>query len=264
MPEPVVLLNLDRRGVATITINRPKVNNAYNGEVIQSMIDAVEKFGQDKNVRVIVIRGNGPHFQAGADLKWLKEIGRLSPEENVAVSLRTAKAIRGLTETLKPTIALIHGGCFGGGTGIAAACDIVIASEDSLFSITEARWGVIATIIIPQLNTSMGTRNTRRYALTCERFNAYIAKELGLVHEICPSGSLDMAVAPIIENLRLAAPGAAAETKKAILKDAGLLLENDYFEELVASHAAKRQTDEALEGLTSFAEQRRPSWYPEI
>ncbi|MBH66795.1 MAG: enoyl-CoA hydratase [Rhodospirillaceae bacterium] len=262
MTEPVVLLDIDSRGVATITLNRPEVNNAYNGEVIAAMVDAVTKCAKDNSVRVVVIRGNGKHFQAGADLNWLKEIGNLSPQENVDVSRATATAIRGLTEIMKPTIALVQGGCFGGGTGIIAACDIVIASDNALFSITETRWGVIASIIIPQLNASIGARNTRRYALTCERFDASTALQIGLIHQKCQNGELDEAASPIIENLLLAAPQATAETKYATLKDAGLLIADEYFEELVMSHAAKRQTDEAKEGLTSFAEKRNPVWYP--
>lgn len=262
MTDPVVLLDIDSRGVATVTINRPEVNNAYNSEMIQAMIDGVAHCAENDAVRIIVIKGNGRHFQAGADLKWLKEIGTLSPEENLAVSLNTATAIRGLTEIMKPTVALIHGGCFGGGTGIAAACDIVIASEDALFSITETRWGVMASVIIPQLNAAIGPRNTRRYALTCERFDAAKALELGLVHEVCPTGGLEEAAAPVIENLLMAAPIATEQTKRATLKDAGLLVSDAYFTELVEMHAAKRQTEEAAEGLASFAEKRAPSWYP--
>ena len=163
---------------------------------------------------------------------------------------------------MKPTIALIHGGCFGGGAGIAAACDIVIASDDAIFSITEARWGVIASIIVPQLNAAIGPRNTRRYALTCERFGAADAKAIGLVHQVCPVGDLDRAAAPIIEALLMAAPDALTQTKRAVLEDAGLLVSEAYFDMLVESHAAKRQTDEAMEGLASFAEKRRPVWYP--
>ena len=138
----------------------------------------------------------------------------------------------------------------------------MVASDDALFSITETRWGVIASIIVPQLNAAIGPRNTRRYALTCERFGAQTALEIGLVHQVCSAGELDITAAPIIEDLLLAAPVATAETKKATLKDAGLLVTDDYFEELVSSHAAKRQTDEAMEGLASFAEKRNPSWYP--
>ena len=258
----VVLLDVDRRGVATVTINRPERNNAYNGDVIGGLIEAVGKCAKDPAVRVIVLRGAGRHFQAGADLKWLAEIGTLSPAENIGVSRRTASAIRGLTEVAKPTIALIHGGCFGGGVGIAAACDIVLASEDAIFAITEARWGVMAGIIVPHLNAAMGPRAVRRYALTCERFGPETARSLGLVHDVCPEGGLDEAAAPVIDALLMSAPEATAATKRRTLEEAGLLLDEEHFDALIAEHASFRQGDEAAEGLASFAEKRAPSWYP--
>ncbi|WPZ34596.1 enoyl-CoA hydratase-related protein [Thalassobaculum sp. OXR-137] len=258
----VVLCSVDKRGVATVTLNRPERNNAYNSAVIDALIAGVESLAADPAVRVVVIRGNGKHFQAGADLSWLKEMGQLSPLENIEVSRRTASAIQGLTAFPKPTIALIHGGCFGGGTGIAAAADIVIASEDAIFAITEARWGVMAGIIVPHLNAAMGVRNVRRYALTCERFGAQAAKEMGLVHQVCPEGGLDEAVAPVIDNLLMAAPEALAQTKHRALVEAGLDLSGEHFTALVEEHALKRQSDEAKEGLASFLEKRPPSWYP--
>ncbi len=258
----VVLSSVDARGVATVTLNRPERNNAYNGAVIEALIDGIEALAADDAVRVVVLRGNGRHFQAGADLSWLKEIGQLSPLENIEVSRRTASAIQGLTELAKPTVALIHGGCFGGGTGIAAAADIVIASEDAVFSITEARWGVMAGIIVPHLNAAMGVRNVRRYALTCERFGAEAAREMGLVHQVCPEGGLDDAAAPVIDNLLMSAPEALAQTKRRALIEAGLDLSGSHFSELVEEHALKRQSDEAAEGLASFLEKRPPSWYP--
>lgn len=258
----VVLCSVDKRGVATVTLNRPERNNAYNGEVIEALIAGVEALAADPAVRVVVIRGNGKHFQAGADLSWLKEMGQLSPLENIEVSRRTASAIQGLTELPKPTVALIHGGCFGGGTGIAAAADVVIASEDAIFSITEARWGVMAGIIVPHLNAAIGVRNVRRYALTCERFGARAAQEMGLVHQVCAEGGLDGAAAPVIDGLLMSAPEALAQTKRRALIEAGLDLSGAHFTELVEEHALKRQSDEAKEGLASFLEKRPPSWYP--
>ena len=139
MSEPVVLCEVDSRGVATVRLNRPEVNNAYNGDMIDALGEGVEALSKDDAVRIIVIRGNGRHFQAGADLKWIQEYSGKSFEENLAVSRATTAAVHGLTRCLKPTIALIHGGCFGGGTGMASACDIVIADESAIFSITEAR-----------------------------------------------------------------------------------------------------------------------------
>ncbi len=261
MSESIVLTNIDSRGVAEVTLNRPKKNNAYNGEMIAELIKSFNSLHNNSDVKVVLIKGNGKHFQGGADLEWLKEIGKLNKEENIEVSRRTASAIKGLTEFPKPTIAMIHGGCFGGGTGIAAAADIVVASEDAIFSIAEARWGVMAGIIIPHLNASIGVRHVRRYALTCERFDANEAKNIGLVHHVCKTGELINAVEPIIESLLMCAPIALEMTKKRALIESGLCLSDDKFEELILEHSQKRMTSEAVEGLNSFLEKRVASWY---
>ena len=262
MSENIVETNIDERGVAEVILNRPQRNNAYNGEMISELIKSFTALYENKDVRVVILKGNGKHFQGGADLEWLKEIGKLDEKENIEVSRRTASAIRGLIEFPKPTIALIHGGCFGGGTGIAAAADIVIASEDAIFSIAEAKWGVMAGIIIPHLNATIGVRNVRRYALTCERFNANQAKDMGLVHEICKTGELEKAVKPIIENLLSCAPIALEMTKRRSLIESDLILSEEKFNELVIEHSQKRMTEEATEGLNSFLEKRAASWYP--
>ena len=261
MSEGVVLTSIDSRGIAEIILNRPEGNNAYNETMIDELIKSFTSLYNNDDVRVVLIRGNGKHFQGGADLEWLKEIGKLNKEENIEVSRKTASAIKGLTEFPKPTIAMIHGGCFGGGTGIAAAADIVVASEDAIFSIAEARWGVMAGIIIPHLNASIGVRNVRRYALTCERFNAHEAKNIGLVHQICKTGELNDAVKSIIESLLMCAPIALEMTKKRALIESGLILSDDKFEELILEHSQKRMTSEATEGLNSFLEKRVASWY---
>ena len=261
MSEGIVLTSIDSRGIAEVVLNRPERNNAYNGAMIAELINSFTSLYNNNDVKVVLIKGNGKHFQGGADLEWLKEIGKLNKEENIEVSRRTASAIKGLTEFPKPTIAMIHGGCFGGGTGIAAAADIVVASEDAIFSIAEARWGVMAGIIIPHLNASIGVRNVRRYALTCERFDANEAKNIGLIHQICKTGELNNTVKPIIENLLMCAPIALEMTKKRALIESGLILSDDKFEELVLEHSKKRMTSEATEGLNSFLEKRFASWY---
>ena len=262
MSENIVETNIDERGVAEVILNRPQRNNAYNGEMISELIKSFTALYENKDVRVVILKGNGKHFQGGADLEWLKEIGKLDEKENIEVSRRTASAIRGLIEFPKPTIALIHGGCFGGGTGIAAAADIVIASEDAIFSIAEAKWGVMAGIIIPHLNATIGVRNVRRYALTCERFDANQAKDMGLVHEICKTGELEKSVKPIIENLLSCAPIALEMTKRRSLIESDLVLSDEKFNELVIEHSRKRMTEEATEGLNSFLEKRAASWHP--
>jgi methylglutaconyl-CoA hydratase len=260
--EPVVLRSVDARGVATVTLNRPRVNNAYNGDLIVALLDAFSALAADDSVRLVVLRGNGRHFQAGADLKWIDGVREGTEAENLAVSRRTAEAVRGLNEFPKPVVALVHGGCFGGGIGMIAACDVVIAEDSAVFAITEARWGLVASVIVPQLLGAMGLRQVRRYALSCERFDAERARACGLVHEVCPAGGLDAAAAPVIDAFLASAPGAVAETKALALAHAGQVMDDDYFERLVQTHSAKRMTPEAREGLASFKEKRPPAWYP--
>jgi len=262
MTEPVVLCETGARGIATVIFNRPQVNNAYNGDVIEGLIEIFGRLAADDAVRLVVLRGNGRHFQAGADLKWLREVSALTPEENLQVSRNTTNAVRGLNEFPKPTLALVHGGCFGGGTGVVAACDVVIASEDAIFAITEARWGVMAGPIFPQLNARLGEHHVRRYAMTCERFGAARAREIGLVDEVCATGALDAAAAPIIDALLAGGPNGLRQTKRVIVEVGGLAVSDDWAEHLSEQHALKRQTDEANEGLRSFVEKRNPSWYP--
>ncbi len=258
----VVLSTIDERGVATVTLNRPEVNNAYNAEVVAGLLQTFQRLSVDDTVRVIVIRGNGKHFQAGADLKWLAKIGAMDAAANLATSQRTATAVRALNELKVPTIALVHGACIGGGTGIIAAADIVIASSDAMFAISEARWGVFASVIFPQLNAAIGARQLRRYAVTCERFDAERAKVLGLVHEVCKPGELDQALVPLIEGILKAGPNAVRNTKRSVMECAEEFMSDDLYDYIVQQHADARQTVEAKEGFNSFIEKRDPSWYP--
>jgi methylglutaconyl-CoA hydratase len=255
-----VLWSIDARGIASVVLNRPEVNNAYDGGLIEGLLRAIEALGATPRLRGIVLKGNGRHFQAGADLTWIDRVRTSSPEANLECSRATAQAVRQLNEAPVPTLALIRGACFGGGTGIAAACDVVLAADDAIFSIAEVRWGLIAAIIVPQLVDAIGVRQLRRYALTGERFGAAEAKRIGLVHDVVPVGELDAAgervVARILEN----GPRAVAETKALILSCACADLDQIQFERLIASHAAKRQSREAAEGLRSFAEKRAARW----
>src|SRR4029079_17106167 len=141
-----VLWDVDARGVAAVTLNRPEVNNAYNGELIQGLLAALDALGGAQGLRAVVIKGNGKHFQAGADLKWIDAVRTSSAAENVRVSRATAEAVARLNIVRVPTIALIQGGCFGGGTVMAAAFDVMIAADNATFSIAEVRWGLTAAI----------------------------------------------------------------------------------------------------------------------
>jgi len=261
MPNPV-LWNLDARGVATVTFNRPEVNNAYDGGLINGVLAAMDELGKKPSLRVVMLRGHGRHFQAGADLKWINGVRPKSAEENEAVSRATFEAVQRLNRLPVPTVALVQGGCFGGGTGIIAACDVVIAADDALFAITEVRWGLTAAIIIPQLCDAIGVRQVRRYALTGERFGAAEAQRIGLVHEVVQPHELEAAGARVVTQLLANAPDALAETKRLAMESSfgGMAVDDAAYARLVKMHAAKRQTSEASEGLASFAEKREANW----
>jgi methylglutaconyl-CoA hydratase len=261
MAEGIVLSAVDGRGVATVTLNRPEVRNAYDGALIDGLIGALEVLSKDPRVRVLVLRGNGKHFQAGADLAWLKQVAGLGLEDNIAFSRRTTAAMRGLNEFPRPTIALVHGACYGGGVGMVASCDVRIATETAAFALTEVRWGVILAPIVPQLCAAMGVASLRRYGITGERFDAHEARRIGLIHEVCADDGLDRTAAPIIEAILRSAPEAVRETKRMVLAEAGLLLSEQDIETLAAQAAVKRASPEAAEGLASFEEKRDAAWY---
>ena len=262
MSEPVVLVDVDGRGVAHVTLNRPEVNNAYNEDVIESMLEGVVRLTTDDDVRLLVLRGNGRYFQAGADLKFMKKLGVASLEENLHMSRATTDLIRYLDQCPTPTMALVQGGAFGGGVGIVSACDVVIASEEALFSITEVRWGLVAGVIIPQLREALGFRNVRRYALRAEGFDAQRAYEMGLVHEVCATGALEETAAPLVEAFLKCSPSAIAETKAVLFETIGKAIDDPLATRLAIDHATRRRSEEGAEGLASFEQKRDAAWYP--
>jgi methylglutaconyl-CoA hydratase len=261
MTDEALLFHVDARGIAAATFNRPEVRNAYDGQMLEALMTVLNRCETDSNVRILVLRGNGPLFQAGADLGWLASLGGNSEEENIQVSRQTARVFRALAECSKPTVALVHGGCFGGGVGFVAGCDVAVAASDTRFAITEARWGLLPSIIVPQLNAAMGVRNVRRYALSCEQFDAEAARRIGLVHEVCDPAALEETAAPIIEGLLASAPDSVGQLKRLALELAGVTLDDEKFERLVRMHAHKRGSAEACEGLASFREKRPPAWF---
>jgi len=257
-----LIWNVDARGVARVTLNRPEVYNAYNGEMISGLLAMYDTLAK-KNLRAVVITGSGRNFQAGADVNWLDSVRKSSPEENARASRMTAEVVQRLNWLPVPTVALVQGACFGGGTGIVSACDIVIAADSASFSIAEVRIGVAGTIIIPQLNDAMSLRQVRRYALTGERFDAQEARRIGLVHEVVPLVELEACGERIVHELLTNGPDAIAQTKLWALRSGWSHLDEKAFGELVDAHAAKRQSEEAAEGFAAFREKRKPRWAPE-
>ena len=255
-----ILLDVDSRGVARVVLNWPERNNAYDGDLIQALLKGFDTLEQTAGLRAVVISGNGKHFQAGADLGWINAVRAQSSEENIRASRDTALAIQRLNLAPVPTVALVQGACFGGGTGLLAACDVVIAADNAVFSIAEVRWGLTAAIIIPQLNDAIGIRQVRRFALTGEHFDAAEARRIGLVHKIVPADQLEAAGERIVGQILQNGPEAIAQTKALALEFAFGRLDEQTFGDLVERHARKRQSDEAGEGLASFAEKRAAKW----
>ena len=264
MPDSnTVLCDIDRRGVARVTLNRPEVGNAYNGALIEGLIATFARLAHEASLRCVVLRGAGRHFQAGADLAFLRHLGTAPAQENLDFSRHTMTAIDGLRHFSRPTVAVIQGGCFGGGVGIAAACDIAIAAEDAIFAISEVRWGITAAPIMPLLVDRLGPRVLGRLALTGERFTATEALRNRLVHEICAADQLDTAAERIIDNLLMAAPEATAMTKALVAEAVDNPDSPGFRERIINEAAGRRRLPEAAEGTASFAEKRRPNWYPD-
>jgi methylglutaconyl-CoA hydratase len=261
MTEPVVLLATDARGVATATLNRPRVGNAYNAEMLDALIEGLTNLAADASVRCLVVRGAGKHFQAGADIRWLNEVAAYPPAENYAASLATTRAMQLLNEFPKPTIALVHGACFGGGVGIACCADVVFATPDSQFGITEIRVGVAPTPISTHMVNAIGLRHTRRYALTGERFDAREAERIGLVHEVVPEDQMEARLESVLDAIFQGGPTAIAMTKSSFLGANGLLLDERQVAMLSHEGWTQRHSAEGREGTAAFRDKRRPSWY---
>jgi methylglutaconyl-CoA hydratase len=260
MDDPVHL-EVDARGVAHITLNRPDIGNAYDAAMLAALIDGLVRLEADAAVRAVVIRGAGRHFQAGADIAWLARIAGQAPEQVFQASMATTRAMQTLNEFPKPTIAVVHGACFGGGCGLVCCADVAFATPDALFGLTEVRLGVAPTPLSTHLVHAIGLRNTRRYALTGERFGAEEACRIGLVHEVVAAAAMEARVAGVLEAVFLAAPGAIATTKHSFLAANGLTLDARDMAMLAHESATQRSSGEGREGTQAFREKRRPGWY---
>ena len=260
MTDPV-LLSTDPRGVAHVTLNRPDVGNAYDADMLSALIDGLTRLETDPHIRALVIRGAGKHFQAGADINWLARAATYPPEDAFAASMATTRAMQLLNEFPKPTIALIRGACFGGGCGLAACVDIALATPEAQFGITEVRVGVAPTPISTHMVNAIGLRQTRRYALTGERFDATEARRIGLVHEIVAAETIEHRLEQILDAIFLAAPGAVAVTKHSFLAANGLTLTPRDMALLAHEGWMQRNAAEGREGTAAFREKRTPNWY---
>ncbi|AMW78759.1 enoyl-CoA hydratase [Acinetobacter sp. TGL-Y2] len=254
-------LELEQRDqVATVWINRAELHNAFNTQVIEELDACFTALNNRDDIRVVILAGRGKSFSAGADLNWMKQAGQASKADNEADALKLAKMLQSLATLKQPTIARVHGIAFGGGMGLASACDICIASLDAKFATSEVRLGLAPSTISPYVIRAIGARQASRYFLTAERISAEQAQNIGLVHEVSSPEDLDTKVDEIVHALLLGGPEAQASSKQLIqmvdqqeLNEA-LLLET-------AQHIAHiRQGAEAKNGLNAFLNKQSPDW----
>ncbi len=259
MTEVLVLSELDKRGVATVTLNRAEVHNALNEELAGALRATLDALAARDDVRVVVLAARGKSFSAGADLKRMRRVADLTEAENKAAALEMAALFDRLNTMPMPTIARLQGSAFAGGIGLVACCDIAVGVESALFAITEVRLGLIPAMISPYVVAAIGPGQARRYCQTAERFDAAEAKRIGLLHEAVPADALDAAVEKIVAGILKNAPASVAASKRLIRETAGLVSEA-LREDTASRIAAIRATDEGKEGVSSFLEKRKPHW----
>lgn len=255
-----IIFDTDKRGVATITLNRPEVHNAFDDALIETLTSALERSNDDNAVRVVMLSANGKTFSAGADLRWMRRMAGYSKEENVRDAQRLADLMRTLKLLSKPTIARVQGPALGGGVGLVACCDIVIASENARFGLTEVKLGLIPAVISPYVCRAMGERQARRYMLTGEQFSAEEAYRLGLVHHLAPEAMLDERAQTVISMLLENGPAAMAAVKTLVDRVAAGPLNEAMIDDTAKRIADVRATEEGKEGVGAFLEKRKPAW----
>ena len=268
MTDALHTLRLEHRGepgraVAWVWMAKPAVHNAFDETLIAELTATLLALDADPAVRVIVLAGEGKSFSAGADLTWMQRQGAASVEDNLADARRLAALFRTLSTLAKPTIARVHGAALGGGMGLAAACDICVASDRAVFATSEVKFGIIPSAISPYVIRAIGERQAYRYFQTAERISAIRAQQIGLVHEVTDSAdpaALDAQIQMIVEALLAGGPNAQAAATALIRAVANKPVTDDVVDDTARRIATLRATPEAREGLSAFLEKRPPAW----
>ena len=246
--------------IATVTLNRPEVRNAFNDETIAALTDAFTALGANDGVRAIVLAANGPGFCAGADLNWMRRMAEYSHDENLADAAKLAEMLRVLYTCPKPTVARVQGDVFAGGMGLVAACDMAVSVDTAIYCLSEVRLGLIPATIGPYVVRAMGPRAAHRYALTAERFGAAEALRIGFVHEVVEADALDAKVDEITTALAGAGPAAVRAGKRLLQDAAEREIDAALIARTVEGIADIRASAEGREGIQAFLQKRKPAW----
>ena len=255
------LVRIERdHDVARITLNRPELNNALDAALIEALTAAFEATAADRAIATVVLAGEGKSLCAGADINEMRKAGDYSREDNIRHALPLARMLAALDRMPQTTLARVHGPIYGGGIGVAAACDIAIGSAEATFCLSETRLGIVPAMISPYVLRSIGERAARRYFQTAEVFDAREAHRIGLLHEVVGPDALDERIAKLLKQLKAAAPGARSVAKKLAGAIAGRPIDEALVAETSTLIADMRARPEAREGLSAFLEKRKPSW----
>lgn len=245
--------------VERLTLNRPDVRNAFNAELIEELLAWAEGLSQDRSVRVAVISGAGPVFCAGADLAWMSNMAGYTRDENVRDATVGARMFAALNALPIPLIARVQGAALGGGAGLAAVCDVVVADDTAVFGFTEVKLGIIPAMIAPYALAKIGQSAARELFLTGARFGAVRARDIGLAHSVVPREQLDAAVDAFVSEFLGSGPAAIAAAKALIARIAST--PDDGIIQLTAEAIAdRRASPEGQEGLRAFLDKRKPGW----
>lgn len=256
-----VATTIDARGIATVVMDRPNVHNAFDDVMIGQLIAIFAQLKTDDKVHAVVLRATGKNFSAGADLNWMRAMADKDYQQNLDDATILAQLMADINFFPKPTIALVQGAAFGGAVGLVACCDIAVATSRASFCLSEVKIGLIPAVISPYVVAAIGSRQSRRYFLTAERFKADAALKFGLIHEI--SDDLDAAAAPIIDALLANSPAAMSAAKDLIDFVSSATIDQSLIAGTAERIAAIRVSSEGQEGLSAFLDKRRPTWIKE-
>ena len=246
--------------VARITLDNPDKRNAFDDSIIASLTEAFEKAGSDDRVRVVVLQAAGKHFSAGADLNWMRAMGKLDAAQNKADALRLARLMQTIDQCPKPVVARVQGAAFGGALGLICAADMAVATDSARFCLSEVKLGIVPAVISPYVVRALGPRQAGRYFMSAEVITAGKAEAMGIVHEVVPEAELDQAVDALVSNLLLAAPQAQIEARNLIERVSHGPIDNAMLTGTAELIARLRTGVEGQEGLTAFLEKRAPNW----
>jgi methylglutaconyl-CoA hydratase len=257
----LVLIDATDDGVATVTINRPERKNAFNAEVITALRAAFDTLEGADGVRVIFLAGAGGVFSAGADLEWMRDAADRTEADNREDAMAMAVMLKRLYDLPALTVALVEGGAFGGGAGLAAACDLAFATRDARFAFSEVKLGLVAATISPYVVAAIGPRRARGLFATGRSFDAAFARQIGLIDEVAPDAeSLVSLRDKIAAEVRQCAPSALAESKRLVAHVAGKAIDHGLMDDTARRIARARVSPEGQEGVRAFLARRPPAW----